>query len=106
MAVVLRSMDMLLESELLRQQPLYGQASQELATLGSIEAALDNVDAKGLVQAINDFFGSLTELASQPDSQALREQVVWAADSMARQFRNLGNFFEDLQGQLVIERKA
>jgi len=105
-AVVLRSMDVLLESELLRQQPLYGQASQELATLESIEAALDNVDAKGLVQAINEFFGSLTELAAQPDSQALREQAVWAADSMARQFRNLGNFFEDLQDQLLIEAQS
>jgi len=105
-AVVLRSIDGLLEGEILRQQPLYGQASQELSTLQSIESALDNVDAKGLVQAINDFFGSLTELAAHPDSQAMREQAVWAADSMASQFRNLGSFFEDLQEELLVQAQS
>ncbi|MHC4716276.1 MAG: flagellar hook-associated protein FlgK [Planctomycetota bacterium] len=105
-AVVQRAIDMLVESEILRQHPVYGQASQELATLQSIESSLDDVGAEGLIQAMNDFFGSLTELAGQPDSEALREQAVWAADTMAGQFRNQGKFFEDLRAQILIEAQS
>jgi len=98
-----RSVDTLLEDQLLHQRPLEAQIEQELSALQSLQAAFGDLDAGGLTSAMNDFFGALEELSANPASPALREQAVWAADSLAANFRHLGSTIEDLSEQVVSE---
>jgi len=93
----------LLEGEISRQTGTLSQTSQELETLESVEVAFNDLDAGGLSAVLDDFFNALTELAAQPTSQALREQVLWAADSLAGRFRHLAEFLGDMQGEIRLE---
>jgi flagellar hook-associated protein FlgK len=103
---VTRSMDQLLEHSILGQNVQLGQVSQELATLKLIQGAIGDVDSQGLTKAINSFFTSLNELASQPSSQALQQQAAWAGDAMAGQFRNLADFLSDLSQNVSIQAQG
>jgi len=96
-----RTGDMLLEGEIWRQRPALGQADQELTTLKALEGAMGDLTGGGLASAISNFFGSLDELASEPDSPAFREQVVGAASGLASQFRVLGSSINELAGHIV-----
>ena len=98
-----RIIDRLLEQEIMRGQVDYGQVWRELTSLQSIEGALGAMDSEGLGTALSKFFGSLRYLSAQPNSQALQEQVVWAADTLAGQFRNLAMFLDDVDKQVVLE---
>ena len=102
---VRRMIDNLLEMEIVRQQSSLGQASQELTTLETIESVFGELDSEGMDVAISHFFDSLTELTPQPDSQALREQVVWAADGLVGQFRNIGRFIDDAMEQVHLQAR-
>ncbi len=108
---VRRAIDDLLEMEIVRQQSLLDQTSQELSVLETVEAAFGEVGSASLDVAISHFFDSMTKLIRQPGSQnqpevshALREQVVWAADSLAGQFRIIGQFINDAMVQ--VQRQA
>jgi len=98
-----RNIDSLLEREITRQQPQLGQINQELLTLETIEATLGEISGEGLSSVIGRFFNSFRELAANPDSLAMREQVAWAGDELANQFRNLGNFLADLTKNIEFE---
>jgi len=100
-----RSIDSLLEDELLHQRPQSSQLSQELMTLQSLQAGLGDLDSQALSNAMDGFFGALGELAADPASQALRQQVVWAADSLAAGFRHLGGVIQDLDDQALVESR-
>jgi len=100
-----RMIDVLLEREIRRQRPELGQVSQELATLRSLESILGNLTTEGLGGALNEFFGALDELTSQPDSPVFRNQVVWAADALAAQFRALGATISSLKDNAVYEAR-
>lgn len=103
---VRRLMDVLLEGEIVRQHPLFGQADQELITLQSIEGSLGSIDAENLGTALTGFFNALQELAAQPTSRIYRTQAVWAADGMATHFNNLGNFLRELDTHLLREAQG
>ena len=98
-----RAIDSMLESEIRRQRPQYGQVNQELLTLRAFQGSLGTLDANGLVSAMSRFFGALRELAADPLSQPLREQAVWMADSLAGQFRQIGAVINGLREQLIVE---
>ncbi len=102
---VRRMINDLLEMEIVRQQSSLGQASEELTILETLESAFGELDTEGMDVAISHFFDSLTELTSQPDSQPLREQVVWAADGLAGQFRNIGRFIDDVMEQVHLQAR-
>ncbi|MHC4561715.1 MAG: flagellar hook-associated protein FlgK [Planctomycetota bacterium] len=98
-----RAIDQLLESEFLRQQPALGQIDQELSILRTIESALGTVDSSALTSALGDFFDSLRELSTQPNSLPLQEQAVWAADTLAGQIRQIAQYVIDLEVYVVQE---
>ena len=100
---VRRAMDGLLESEILRNQPLQGQLTQELMTLQSIESSLGQLGSQGLTTALTQFFGDMRELATQPQSPAQLQQTVWSAEALAEQFRNLGSFLQETTDSLKTE---
>lgn len=101
-----RSVDTLLESELLRQRPISGQLSQELDSLQSVEQSLGTLDTQGLGSSLTTLFSGLGELAGQPGSDAYQQQAVSAADQVAGQFRDLGQFLDGLQSQFSVEAQT
>lgn len=93
---VRRKLDGLLEREITRQRSEMNHNAQELDTLELVESAFGNVENEGLGGAISGFFNALTEATADPTRQGLREQVVWAADALAAQFRRLGGFLDNV----------
>lgn len=102
-----RIMDQLLEDQIITQQSNLGAQDQKLGVLQAVENALGTIGSgTDLGSAIGNFFQALNQLPSQPDSRPLQEQVIWAADSMASQFRNLANFLADTQKQLLVQAQS
>ena len=97
---VRRAINTFLEQEITRQHSGFSQASQELDITEMIESAFGELGAEDPAKALDAFFGSLTELASDPSSQALREQVIWAADAFAGQLRSIMQFLEGVERQI------
>jgi len=91
-----RNVNELLEKEITRQNPLLGQIEQELLILKTIESNLGELSNEGLGSAIKKFFNSLRQLAAQPDSLPMREQVIWAGQDLADQFRAGADFLSKL----------
>jgi len=101
-----RVVNLLLDREIQRQRPELGSTAQELATLQVLEAVVGDLSEDGLSGAIDRFFGSLRELAAQPDSDALRVQAVWAAENLAARFRGIGSGIESLMEQTAVEAQS
>ncbi|MBS3820572.1 MAG: flagellar hook-associated protein FlgK [Phycisphaerae bacterium] len=97
---VTRSYDILLEREHLRQQPIQGQVEQELAALTSINSVLGQVEGNALAKSIGDYFGAMTQLASDPNSLAYAQNTVWTADAMTGNIRSAQTFLEQMKDQV------
>jgi flagellar hook-associated protein 1 FlgK len=102
-AALRRQLNDVVEKEILRQQPLLAGVSQELDTLESVEGVFGDLSSKGLGTSLDEFFNVLSELATQPTSPILRDQVVWAADSVAIQFHNISDALTRTKANLDAE---
>lgn len=103
-AGVARMVDDLVESEIVRQQSVYGQISQELSMLASVETSLGEFsDSGGLNETLDAFFEALEGLAAHPLENIYRNEVVSAAEVLSSEFRRLGAFLTDLEDQIVFE---
>ena len=101
---ITRMIDNLLEEEILRQQSLLGQVSQEFATLRTVENAFGELSgSSGLSAAIDGFFNALQDLSAHPTEAIWQNQAVTAAEAMADQFRTLGEFLNTLENQIKLE---
>jgi flagellar hook-associated protein 1 FlgK len=100
-----RMIDNLLEQELLQQRSSMEQISQEYATLRSIENAFGELASEnsGLNVIIDNFFSSLDDLSANAGDVVYQTQAVEAANSMASQFRLLGNYLTTLKEQIDLE---
>lgn len=97
---VSRAYDILLEREHLRQHPIQGQLEQELAALTSITNVLGQVEGNALSRSIQDYFGAMTQLASDPNSLAYAQNTVWTADAMTGNIRSAQQFLEEMKDQV------
>ncbi|MHC4534575.1 MAG: flagellar hook-associated protein FlgK [Planctomycetota bacterium] len=103
-AGITRLIDDLLEQEILRQESLLGQISQEFGTLRTVENAFGElVEGGGLSAAIDKFFSALQDLSSHPTEAIWQNQAVTEAKAMAGQFRTLGEFLTALEDQIELE---
>lgn len=102
-----RSIDELLEREILKQQSLLEQASQELSTLQGVENTFGELATKsGLSAAIDEFFNALRDLSAHPNDIIWQNQAVTVAQTMAGQFRALGQFLSNLETQITLEAES
>lgn len=101
-----RVVDHLLELERLRQQPAFGQVEQELKTLKTVEGSLGDIESNSLNTAINNFFNALRQVTADPQNQALQEQVLWAGEEMAGQFRSLDFSLTELQSHILAQAQT
>ena len=105
-AGVTRMVDTLLESEILRQQSSYGQVSQELSLLSSVEATLGEFsDTGGLNQTMDAFFDALENLAAHPLEQAPRNETISSAQVLTSEFRRLGSSLLSLEDQVALDAR-
>ncbi len=103
---VTRLIDGLLEQEILRQESLLGQVSQEFTTLQTVENAFGELlEGSGLNGAIDNFFNALQDLSAHPTEIIWQNQIITAAKTMAGQFRTLGEFLAELKNQIELEAK-
>jgi flagellar hook-associated protein 1 FlgK len=101
---VTRIIDTLLEKEILRQNATLGQVSQELTTLQMIEDAFGELaSGSSLSATIDDFFNALQDLSAHPSEIIWQTQAVTAGETLAAQFRTLGEFFVRLETQIRLE---
>ena len=103
-AGITRMIDDILEQEILRQQSSLGQVSQELATLRTVENAFGELSGNsGLSTAIEEFFNALQDLSAHPTEAIWQNQAIAAAETLADQFRTLGEFLNTLENQIKLE---
>lgn len=101
---VTRMIDGLLEREVVRQESLYGEVTQELTTMSSVETMFGEFsEAGGLNASIDAFFDALRGLAAHPLESVWRYETVSSARALATEFRRLGDALSSLSGQVVIE---
>jgi flagellar hook-associated protein 1 FlgK len=97
-------MNNLMELEILRQESSLGHVSQELTTLQTVESAFGELStADSLSAAIDGFFNALRDLSAHPSEAIWQRQTIDAAETMAGQFRTLGEFLSTLDAQIALE---
>jgi len=104
-ANVTREIDNFVEQEILRQQSSLAQLSREVDSLGTVENAFGELSTEdgGLNAVIDKFFNSLQDLSAHPTEIIWQDQVVTAAETMASQFRTLGEFLTRTESQITLE---
>lgn len=105
---ITRLIDTLLEQEMLRQRSLLASLSQETSVLGTIEAAFGEFtdEQSGLNAAIDNFFASLQSLSVHPSESIWQNQTVSAAQTLAGQFRYLGQMLTDMESRLKYQAET
>ncbi len=98
---ITRSVDEILEREILRQEPLLGQTAQELETLHLIERSLGNLDANRLSESIDGFFNSITELAAHPSEDGYQQAMIEAGKTLSFHFRDVSQFLSGVSEQII-----
>ena len=100
-----RVIDNFLEEEILKQQSVLGQISQEFVSLRSIENAFGEFSTEdgGLNAAIETFFNSLQDLAIHPTEAVWQNQTVMDAESLAAQFRSLSETLTEMEDRVKLE---
>ena len=93
---VTRIIDTFLQQEIFNQKALFGQVSQELSTLQTIESTFGEFsEGSSLSTALDDFFIAMQELSAHPTESIWQNQAVTAAQSLSDQFRTLSDFLSN-----------
>ncbi|TBL47877.1 flagellar hook-associated protein FlgK [Obesumbacterium proteus] len=73
--------------------------------IGALESVI-GTDTTSLGNGIDKLFASLNELTTQPDSPALRQQLINEAQSMATRFNNINNFINSQKTSINSQHNA
>ncbi len=105
-AGVTRMLDGLLEREIVQQESVNGQVSQELSVLSSVQTLFGEfAESDGLSATMDAFFDALRALAAHPLEQVWRNETVSSAQVLASEFRRIGASLRDLEDQVVLEAR-
>ncbi|OHB60438.1 MAG: flagellar hook-associated protein FlgK [Planctomycetes bacterium RBG_13_50_24] len=103
-AGITRMMNRFLEQEIMRQQSSLGQVAQEFSTLRTVEAAFGEISSdSSLNTAMDKFFNALADLSTDPTGLIWQSQAITAAQTMAYQFRTLGETLTTLEDEIRLE---
>jgi len=101
-----RVRNQLTESQILNNNPKYSFNEKESYLLGQIENVFSEPTELGLSNLINKFFNSWGELAVTPNSVPLRNNVIYAAESLAGKVDTIKESFEIVKNDIESEFKA
>ncbi|MHC4511963.1 MAG: flagellar hook-associated protein FlgK [Planctomycetota bacterium] len=104
LASITRTIDGLLQKEMFKQASSMEQISKELTTLRMVESAFGELSGRtGLSTTIDEFFNAMQDLSAHPAEAIWQNQAVTAAETMAGQFRTMGDFITSLDTQIRLE---
>lgn len=105
--VISRSVDSLLERRIGVQASSFARLDARLGVLGQVEALFGEPGELGLNARFEDFFGSLSSLASSPSDPVLRVGVVQSTAGLTGRFNDLANSIgelgSDTSGQVQLQ---
>lgn len=73
--------------------------------IGSLEQVV-GTDSTSLGKGLDDFFASLSEMTTQPESPALRQQMLNQANSLAARFNSMNDFIKSQKISISTQRDA
>lgn len=73
--------------------------------LGALETVI-GADSTSLGSGLDKFFASLNALTTQPDSSALRQQMINEAHSLSTRFNNVDSFINSQKASIGTQRDA
>jgi flagellar hook-associated protein FlgK len=101
MVGVRRVIDYLVEQQLLQQQSISSQASQNLSVLQSIESSFGQTGSQPLATDLGSFLSSFSELTTSPQNAAYQQQVVNSGAMLANDFRLVSEYVAQEQRDLT-----
>lgn len=101
---ITRMIDTFLEGEITRQESSYGQVSQELSLLSTMETTFGEFsETGGLNATLDKFFNAWRNLAASPLERVPRNEVISTAQSLTDELRSLGASLTGMGDQIVLE---
>ena len=101
---VTRSIDTLVEAEILGQNGVSGQNAEELSVLQNIESTFGDLTSdSSLSHSIDEFFNALQDLSAHPSESTYQRQFITAAQSMANQFKTIGASLDDMSKRVDLQ---
>lgn len=73
--------------------------------LGALEEVI-GTDSTSLGNGLDEFFGALSAMTTQPESPALRQQLLNQANSLATRFNSMNDFINSQKNSLSTQRNA
>ncbi len=73
--------------------------------IGALEEVI-GTDSTSLGNGLDEFFGALSALTTQPESPALRQQLLNQAGSLAQRFNSMNDFITSQKNSISTQRNA
>ncbi len=95
----------MLEKEITVQNASLSMTDRKLDTLTIIENSFGEIVSKGLSSAMDAYFESMHEMATDPSNAVLQNKVIRAAEGLTYEFRRMGSFLGGVNDDLDLEAK-
>jgi flagellar hook-associated protein 1 FlgK len=103
---VRRMVNMILDSEIARQESSLSELNRQLETLKTLESAYGELATSGLSTTLDTFFASFDNLSTRPQDVNLQSSVLAAAETLSNQIRSLGTVTEGIQNTMFTEAQS
>ena len=105
-AGVIRMIDTVLESEILRQESSIAEMGRRLEMLRTIESAFGELTTGGLSTAMDEFFASFHNLSIRPEDVNLQSEVLSKAQTLVSQMNNMATMVSNMDEMVYSESAA
>lgn len=105
-AGIVRMVDTVLESEILRQDSSMSEMGRRLEMLRTIESAFGELTTGGLSTAMDEFFASFHDLSVRPEDVNLQSEVLSKAQTLVSQMNNLATMVSNMDEMAYSESAA
>ncbi len=95
----------MLEKEITTQNASLSMTNRKLDTLTMIENSFGELASKGLSSAMDNYFESMHEMATDPSNAVLQNKVIRSAQGLTYEFRRMGSFLGGINEDLNLEAK-
>lgn len=105
-AGVIRKIDAVLESEILRQESSLAAMNRQLEMLRTIESAFGELTTGGLTTAMDKFFASFQDLSLRPEDVNMQSDVLSNANAMVTYMNNISTMVSNTNEMAYSESLA
>ena len=105
-AGVIRNIDTVLETEILRQESSLSEMGRRLEMLRTVESAFGELTTGGLTTAMDDFFASFHDLSMRPEDVNIQSEVLSKAQTLVSQMNNISMIVSNMNEMTYSESLA